>query len=211
VKDGWNGFNVLHTEASLVGALDIGFVPGEGGLITFARSNWLASIAIPHQPHFIGQPTAVSVCWGYGLTVDAPGNFVKKPMTQCSGSEIMTEILGHLGMIEQAPAILAGAICIPCMMPFITSQFMPRRAGDRPQILPAGYRRLALLGQYCELPDDVVFTVEYSVRSAQTAVYALLDLSRKAPAVYRGMFDARVLVRAFMALHGVGRDESVAA
>jgi NADH-quinone oxidoreductase subunit G len=32
VKDGWNGFNVLHTAASRVGALDMGFVPGEGGL-----------------------------------------------------------------------------------------------------------------------------------------------------------------------------------
>ncbi len=36
VKDGWNGFNILHTDASLVGALDIGFVPGEGGLDTGA-------------------------------------------------------------------------------------------------------------------------------------------------------------------------------
>jgi NADH-quinone oxidoreductase subunit G len=36
VKDGWNGFNILHTEAGLVGALDIGFVPGEGGLDTEA-------------------------------------------------------------------------------------------------------------------------------------------------------------------------------
>lgn len=36
VKDGWNGFNILHTEAGLVGALDIGFVPGEGGLNTGA-------------------------------------------------------------------------------------------------------------------------------------------------------------------------------
>jgi NADH-quinone oxidoreductase subunit G len=36
VKDGWNGFNVLHSEASLVGALDIGFVPGKGGLDTAA-------------------------------------------------------------------------------------------------------------------------------------------------------------------------------
>ena len=36
VKDGWNGFNVLHTEAALVGALDLGFVPGEGGLDTAA-------------------------------------------------------------------------------------------------------------------------------------------------------------------------------
>ena len=32
IKDGWNGYSVLHTAASRVGALDIGFVPGEGGL-----------------------------------------------------------------------------------------------------------------------------------------------------------------------------------
>jgi NADH-quinone oxidoreductase subunit G len=32
VKDGWNGYSVLHGAASRVGALDIGFVPGEGGL-----------------------------------------------------------------------------------------------------------------------------------------------------------------------------------
>ncbi len=32
VKDGWNGFGVLHSAASTVGALDIGFAPGAGGL-----------------------------------------------------------------------------------------------------------------------------------------------------------------------------------
>jgi NADH-quinone oxidoreductase subunit G len=32
--EGWNGFGVLHTRASMVGGLDIGFVPGEGGLTT---------------------------------------------------------------------------------------------------------------------------------------------------------------------------------
>ena len=32
VKDGWNGFNVLHTAASRVGGLDLGLVPGEGAL-----------------------------------------------------------------------------------------------------------------------------------------------------------------------------------
>ena len=31
VKDGWNGFNVLHTVAARVGGLDLGFVPGAGG------------------------------------------------------------------------------------------------------------------------------------------------------------------------------------
>ncbi|CAN7193018.1 NADH-quinone oxidoreductase subunit NuoG [Brevundimonas sp. LjRoot202] len=32
VTEGWNGFNVLHTAASRVAGLDMGFVPGEGGL-----------------------------------------------------------------------------------------------------------------------------------------------------------------------------------
>jgi NADH-quinone oxidoreductase subunit G len=35
VADGWSGFNVLHTAAARVGALDIGFVPGEGALNAF--------------------------------------------------------------------------------------------------------------------------------------------------------------------------------
>jgi oleate hydratase len=181
-----------------------GNVPGEGGLITFPDSNWLASIVIPHQPHFIAQPEGVSVCWGYGLSVDSPGNFVKKPMSACSGREIMTEIMGHLGIRDEALGIIETSICIPCMMPFITSQFMPREKGDRPEVIPNGSQNLAFIGQYCELPDDVVFTVEYSIRSAQTAVYALLGFERKPQAVYQGKFDARVLAQAFMALHGFG-------
>ncbi|MGA0565409.1 NADH-quinone oxidoreductase subunit NuoG [Ancylobacter sp. VNQ12] len=39
VRDGWNGFSVLHTAASRVGALDIGAVPGEGGLDAVAMTN----------------------------------------------------------------------------------------------------------------------------------------------------------------------------
>ncbi len=31
VKDGWNGWNVLHTAAARVGGLDLGFTPGDGG------------------------------------------------------------------------------------------------------------------------------------------------------------------------------------
>jgi oleate hydratase len=34
------------------------------------------------------------------------------------------------------------------------------------------------VSQFVEIPDDVVFTVEYSVRAAQTAVYQLLKLTR---------------------------------
>jgi oleate hydratase len=209
----WTSFTITLSDPTFLRLVRdfSGNVPGEGGLITFVQSNWMASIVIPHQPHFLGQPEGVDVCWGYGLAVDAPGNFVAKPMSACGGREILTEIMGHLGIVDEAPAILAGAICIPCMMPFITSQFLPRRAGDRPQVIPAGTRHLGLIGQYCELADDVVFTVEYSIRSAQVAVSTLLDLDRKPPAVYKGEFDVRVLARAFAALHGAELDQAAPA
>jgi len=181
-----------------------GNVPGEGGLITFPESSWLASIVLPHQPHFIGQPEGVQVFWGYGLFVDLPGNFVKKPMSACTGREIMTEIIGHLRIQEHSARILDTCTCIPCMMPFITSQFLPRSKGDRPQVIPEGSKNLAFVGQYCEIPDDVVFTVEYSIRSAMTAVYSLLGLNREPPSVYKGQFNPRVLLEAFLALHEIG-------
>jgi len=188
---------LLHMVADFTGN-----VPGEGGLVTFPDSAWLASIVIPYQPHFIGQPDDVSVMWGYGLSVDAIGDFVRKPMAECTGREILTEILGQLRIDgEDAQSILASSICIPCMMPFITSPFLPRDHGDRPQIVPKGSTNLAFMGQYCELPDDVVFTVEYSIRSAQTAVQALMGLKRSPPPVYKGEFDPRVLFKAFRALH----------
>jgi oleate hydratase len=181
-----------------------GNVPGEGGLITFPESSWLASIVLPHQPHFIGQPENVQVFWGYGLFVDVPGNFVKKAMSACTGREIMTEIIGHLRLEDDAALILDTCTCIPCMMPFITSQFLPRSEGDRPAIVPKGSKNLAFTGQFCELPDDVVFTVEYSIRSAQTAVYSLLGLKKEPPPVYKGQYNPRVLLEAFMALHEIG-------
>jgi len=181
-----------------------GNVAGEGGLITFMDSGWLMSIVLPHQPHFIEQPEDVNVFWGYGLAVDKPGDFVKKPMSACTGKEIMTEVLGQLRIEAESDRILETSICIPCMMPFITSQFLRREPGDRPSVVPEGSTNFAFVGQFCELPEDVVITVEYSVRSAQTAVYALLELDRKPPAVYKGIYDPRVLYRAFVALHDIG-------
>jgi len=179
-----------------------GNVPGEGGLITFPKSSWLASIVMAHQPHFIGQPPDVNVFWGYGLFVDVPGNFVKKPMAACTGREIMTEIMGHLGIEAHAEKVLESSICIPCMMPFITSQFLCRSKGDRPLVVPPGSKNLAFVGQFCELPEDVVFTVEYSIRSAQTAAYALLGLEKTPPPVYRGQDHLRVMLEAVEMLHG---------
>ena len=179
---------------------------GTGGLITFADSNWGASIVFPAQPHFIGQPKDVNVFWGYGLHPDTPGNFVKKPMQECSGREILTEYMGLLHVpAEEQKKILDSSTTIPNMMPYITSEFLPREKGDRPQVLPKGWKNLAFTGQFVEQPDDTVFTVDYSVRSAANAVYGLLGMDRHPPAVYKGQYDPRVLFRAFKELHDMNR------
>ena len=166
---------------------------GTGGLVTFVDSNWLMSVVLPYQPHFINQPNDVNVFWGYGLFPDEEGNFVKKKMSDCTGEEILLELWHHLRFDDQIPLMLKTANCIPCMMPFITSQFMPRVKGDRPLVRPTGTTNIAFIGQYCELPDDVVFTVEYSVRSAQTAVYSLLDLDKEVSPLYKAQHDVGVL------------------
>jgi oleate hydratase len=96
-------------------------------------------------------------------------------MSDCTGAEILRELCGHLRLDQD---VFSQANCIPCHMPYITSMFMPRKPGDRPLPLPRGSRNLAFVSQFVEIPGDVVFTVEYSVRAAQTAVYGLLHLDR---------------------------------
>jgi oleate hydratase len=177
--------------------------PGTGGIISFKKSNWLLSVVSHKQPHFINQPENVTVFWGYGLFPDKVGDFVKKPMSDCSGIELLTEVCYQFGFEEELDAILASVInSIPCMMPYITSQFMPRSKGDRPDVVPKGSTNLAFLGQFTEIPGDCVFTVEYSIRSAMIAVYTLLDLEKKIIPVYEGQYDIRVLANAATTLLG---------
>ena len=171
---------------------------GTGGLVTFKDSNWMMSIVLAHQPHFINQPPDVQVFWGYSLFPDRIGNFVAKPMSACNGAEILQELCGHLRFDQE---VLTSANCIPCTMPYITSMFMPRQLSDRPLPVPVGSKNLAFISQFVEIPDDVVFTVEYSVRAAQMAVYQLLGIDKIIPPVTRHdktlsvQFDA--LIKAF--------------
>jgi len=87
------------------------------------------------------------------------------------------------------------------MMPYITSQFMPRTGKDRPQVIPEGSKNLAFIGQYAEIPDDVVFTVEYSVRTAQTAVFGLLNLDKEVSPFYKGQHEPAILFNALKMMH----------
>jgi oleate hydratase len=198
----WLSFTVTMRDPTFFELMEkfTGNAAGTGGLVTFTDSNWLMSVVLAAQPHFIGQPDDIKVFWGYGLFVDQIGNFVKKKMSDCSGEEILTELLGHLRFETHKELILETSNCIPCMMPYITSQFMPRVKGDRPPVKPPGTTNLAFIGQYCEIPDDVVFTVEYSVRSAQTAVIALLGLDKQVSPLYKAQYDPSVLFSAVKTL-----------
>jgi oleate hydratase len=118
----------------------------------------------------------------------------KKPMHECTGDEIMTEVLYHLGLLDMKNELLAHTSISTCMMPYINSQFMPRKVTDRPQGVPKGCTNLGFIGQYVEVKDDAVFTVETSVRTAMEAVYALTKLDRDVPEVYPSRFDIRCAI-----------------
>jgi len=79
------------------------------------------------------------------------------------------------------------------MLPYITSEFLTRAQGDRPEVVPDDSVNLAFIGQFAEVPDDTVFTVEYSVRTAQTAVYKLLKLDKEPVPMYHGGHNPEVL------------------
>lgn len=167
-----------------------------GGIVTAKDSNWLLSWTINRQPHFKNQPKDQLVVWFYGLFGDVPGNYIQKPMRECTGIEICEEWLYHVGVpVEQIHDLAVNsARCIPCMMPYITAFFMPRSAGDRPKVVPDGCTNFAFIGQFADTKRDTVFTTEYSVRTAMEAVYTLLDVDRGVPEVFNSCYDVRVLL-----------------
>ena len=58
----------------------------------------------------------------------------------------------------------------------LISMFQPRAKKDRPQVVPEGSTNFAMISQFVEIQDDMVFTEEYSVRAARIAVYTLFDV-----------------------------------
>lgn len=172
-----------------------------GGIITFTDSSWLMSFTCNRQPHFLDQPDDVIVLWAYSLLMDKPGDHVKKTMADCTGEEILTEMCYHLGLIDQVDEVIAATKTRMALMPYITSQFMPRAKGDRPWVVPEGCTNMACMGQFVETHNDVVFTLESSVRTARIGVYSLLGLKKQVPDIYPGQYDIRRLLRATRTLN----------
>lgn len=167
-----------------------------GGIVSCRDSRWLLSWTINRQGQFKNQKKEEICVWVYSLFTDVPGDYVKKPMKECTGREITAEWLYHLGIPVEDIERLSGeeCNCTPTMMPYITAFFMPRSAGDRPDVIPDGSINAAFLGQFAETPRDTIFTTEYSVRTAMEAVYGLCGVDRGVPEVWGSVYDVRELL-----------------
>ncbi|GAA3634519.1 oleate hydratase [Microbacterium awajiense] len=175
-----------------------------GGPCNIKDSSWMYGFTMSRQPHFAVQdPQKELVVWLYGLYSDRPGDYIEKPIRECTGAQLCAEWLYHLGVpVDQIDDLAHNAArTIPCNMPYITSYFMPRAVGDRPLVVPEGSRNLAFIGNFAETERDTVFTTEYSVRTAMEAVYTLLDVDRGVPEVFASSFDVRMLLNALYYLN----------
>ena len=119
-------------------------------------------------------------------------------MRSCTGKEVCSEWLYHIGIPENEIDALAENACntTTCFMPYINAFFQPRKKSDRPKVVPDGAINFAFLGQFAETPRDTIFTTEYSMRTGMEAVYTLLDIDRGVPEVWGSKYDVRELLRA---------------
>ena len=171
-----------------------------GGIVTVKDSteNWYLSWTINRQPQFKSQDKDTVLIWVYSLNTNKDGNYVKKPMKQCTGEEICEEWLYHIGFPKEKIKEYATERCntTTCYMPYINAFFQPRKESDRPLVVPKGALNFAFLGQFAETPRDTIFTTEYSIRTGMEAVYTLLDVDRAVPEVWGSKYDVRELLRA---------------
>jgi len=193
-----------------------GSKPGNGGMVTLKESGflndkdsgWLLSFAILNVPEVWGQPDDTYLVWGWGLYPENRGKFVRKGMAECTGEEILEELLQHLSFdkrlqelssqlrSDKRDAVTKSLVCIPCELPYVNNVWMPRSRVDRPRTVPKGATNLGLLGQYVEVPQEVTFTIEYSARTAWEAVHRLLKRGPAPPPVYQGQFDLNAVFNA---------------
>ena len=170
-----------------------------GGIVTVKDSmeNWYLSWTINRQPQFKSQNKNSVLVWLYALSTNKPGNFVKKPIKECTGKEVCEEWLYHIGLpINEIEKYADICNTTTCYMPYINAFFQPRKEKDRPLVVPKNSVNFAFVGQFAETPRDTIFTTEYSIRTGMEAVYTLLKVDRAVPEVWGSKYDVRELLKA---------------
>ena len=170
-----------------------------GGIVTVKDSmeNWYLSWTINRQPQFKSQKKNSVLVWVYALNTNREGNFVKKPIRNCTGREVCEEWLYHIGIpTDKIEEYANKCNTTTCYMPYINAFFQPREEKDRPLVVPKDAVNFAFIGQFAETPRDTIFTTEYSIRTGMEAVYTLLKVDRAVPEVWGSKYDVRELLKA---------------
>lgn len=202
----WTSFTVTTKDHALINEISrlTKQLPGNA-LNTFVDSNCLLSLVVHHQPHYHAQKPEEGVFWGYVLYPRNTGDFVKKPFIEMTGREMLLESLGHLQKLdstvnpisERTDELMETVInVIPSHIPYASALFNRRTTTDRPLVVPKGSTNLAFISQFCEMPFDMVFTEQYSVRAAQVAVYTLLGLDLPLTKLHHYEKNPKILARA---------------
>ena len=142
------------------------------------------SSLIHHHQFFVARDVPVH---GRLDLVHRPGLELTNPFL--ADAELLAQILERDDILGE---VVATTDITTVMMPYASAVFSRRIPADRPRVLPDRAANFAFLGQFTDLPEDVVFTVEYSVRGAMHAVYGLFGVEAKIPPIYRGLLDPKV-------------------
>ncbi|TQF68584.1 oleate hydratase [Rhodococcus spelaei] len=178
--------------------------PGNA-LNTFVDTEAMLSLVIHHQPHYHAQKENEGVFWGYFLFPREKGEYVRKTVMDMTGREMLEEALGHLEHLDATGALakrrdeIMGTVVnsIPSFLPYASALFNRRAVGDRPLVVPKNSKNLAFVSQFAEIPFDMVFTEQYSVRCAQIAVYHFLGLpDSKLTKMHHYEKDPKILAKA---------------
>lgn len=162
-----------------------GLAPGSQPVLSLPESNWQVSLNIPSQPVFDNQPDNIKVFSGWVLHPEKNGNYIKKPMVDCTGAEILEEVLQHL---KFPLSILSSAVTVPSVSPLGTSALLPRSHNERPEVIPHDTTNIAFLGQFVEIAEEPSLTLEYSVLSAQVAVDHFMGVRKESHVSWRNHF-----------------------
>lgn len=150
---------------------------GQDGVIVLDNSPWKMTICAVPDTYFKNIEEGTSVIWGTATSFDAKGERSGKAMTDCSGAEILYELVSVLNLEEAWDDIRETVVnVIPMHRKYDKSYLRP--VESKLEIIPTGISNLAVSGEFTD-GDGSVFTEEFAVTTAKKAAYRLCENKQK--------------------------------
>lgn len=164
---------------------------GTDGIIVLDNSNWKITVCAVPQTHFKNQSDDTFILWGTATAFDREGEYCTKAMTDCSGSEILYELVSCFNLEDAWDDIRDTVInVIPCHRKYDKSYLSP--VSSKLEIIPTGIDNLAISGDFVDSNNGTVFAEEYAVATARTATYKLMNNRKK---IYQAKPSSSVYIK----------------